>query len=97
MFAYCLNNPINLVDPSGMFSFDTFLSGVSLVGIGIIACAAAITVVSGGTCTPVLVAACITFAAGGMTVLNGTAEIGESITSYNYMRDGVYGGDVQYY
>ena len=97
MFAYCLNNPVNLVDPSGTFSIKTLLSGVSLVGIGVIACAAAITVASGGACTPVLIAACITFGAGGITVLNGTAEIGESITDYNYMRDGIYGGDTQYY
>lgn len=55
------------------------------------------TVVSGGACTPVLIAACVTFSAGGLTVLNGTAEIGESVTGYNYMRDSVYGGNTQYY
>jgi hypothetical protein len=32
-----------------------------------------------------------------MTVLNGTAEMVESVTDYNYMRDGVYGGNTELY
>lgn len=85
-------------DDSGNWpNWSKLFSGAGLLAVGIMACAAAATVVSGGACTPLLVAACVTFAAGGMTILNGTAEMVESVTNYNYMRDGVYGGDSRFY
>lgn len=98
MFAYCMNNPVNRCDATGNWpNWGKMASGASLLAIGLVACAAAATVVSGGACTPLLVAACVTFVAGGMTVLNGVAEITESVTDYNYMRDGVYGGNEEAY
>ncbi len=98
MFAYCMNNPVNRSDSTGNWpNWGKLASGASLLAIGLVACAAAVTVVSGGACAPLLVAACVTFVAGGMTVLNGVAEITESVTGYNYMRDGVLGGDEEAY
>ena len=46
---------------------------------------------------PLVIAASATFVAGGITVLNGTAEVIEGSTGYNYMRDGVYGGNKGFY
>ena len=97
MFAYCNNNPVTGYDPTGELDWGTFFNGAGLVGIGITACLAAATVVSAGACTPLLIAATVTFCAGGVTTLNGTAEVIESTTGYNFMRDGVYGGDSNYY
>ena len=97
MFAYCGNNPVMGYDPTGHFNWGKLFNGASLLAVGIVACAAAVTVVSGGACTPLLVAACATFVAGGMTVLNGAAEVVESFTDYNFMRDGVMGGNEELY
>jgi hypothetical protein len=84
-------------DPSGTFSFSTLFSGASLLAIGITACAVAATAITAGACLPLALAATATFAAGGMTVLNGSAEVIESVTGHNYMRDDVYGGDAAFY
>ena len=97
MFAYCGNNPVMGYDPTGHVDWGKFLSGVSLLSVGITACIVAATVVTAGACAPLLVAAGATFVAGGMTIANGVAEVIESTTNYNYMRDGVYKGDAQYY
>ena len=97
MFAYCNNNPVMGYDPSGTFSFGTLFSGVSLLSIGITACAVAAAAVTAGACLPLLLAATATFTAGGITVLNGASEVVESFTDYNVMRDGYYGGDRAYY
>ena len=35
MFAYCLNNPVNGTDPSGMFDWGGFLAGIVTVAAGI--------------------------------------------------------------
>ena len=84
-------------DPNGDWDLGSFFEGVSLLSIGIVACVTAATVVTGGACAPLLVAATATFVAGGMTVANGASEVLESVTGYNVMRDGVYGGDVAFY
>ena len=97
MFVYCGNNPVMGNDPTGNVDWGTFFSGAGLVSVGVTACVVAATIVSGGACVPLLVAAGATFVAGGMTIANGTAEVIESTTGYNYMRDGVHKGDAQYY
>jgi len=87
-----------MTDSAGNWpDWGKLFNGASLLAVGLMACAAAATVVSGGACAPLLVAACATFVAGGMTVLNGAAEMIESATDYNYMRDTVYGGNEAYY
>ena len=97
MLAYCGNNPVMGYDPTGTVDWGTFFSGASLLSVGITACVVAAAVVSGGACVPLLIAAGATFAAGGMTIANGAAEVIESTTNYNFMRDGVHKGDAQYY
>ena len=97
MFAYCGNNPVMGYDPTGEFDWKTFVNGASLLSVGVTACLVAATVVSGGACAPLLAVAVVTFAAGGVTAVNGASEIIESATGYNVVRDGLYGGDVQGY
>ena len=97
MFAYCRNNPVNRADPTGDIDWGTLFDGVGLLSVGITACVVAAAVVSGGACLPLLVVAGATFMAGGMTVANGAAEVVESITGNNVMRDTVYGGNTAYY
>ena len=84
-------------DPTGYSWWGDFWEGVSLLCTGLLACATAAAVVSMSVCTPVIVLAGITFSAGGVTTLNGVAEVIESTTGYNFMRDGLYRGDVQFY
>ena len=97
MFAYCGNNPVMGYDPTGAVDWGTFAEGAGLVSVGLTALVVATAVVSGGACVPLLIAAGATFAAGGMTLVNGVAEVVESTTGYNYMRDGVYKGDEGFY
>lgn len=84
-------------DPTGEIDWGQLISGAGLLSVGISACIVAATVVSGGACLPLLVLAGATFAAGGMTIANGAAEVIESTSGYNYMRDGVFQGDAKYY
>ena len=84
-------------DPTGAVDWGTFAEGAGLVSVGLTALVVATAVVSGGACVPLLIAAGATFAAGGMTLVNGVAEVVESTTGYNYMRDGVYKGDEGFY
>ena len=97
LFSYCGNNSVMGYDPQGEWDWGKFINGASLLAIGVIACAAAITVVSGGACAPLLVAATATFVAGGTTVINGASEIVESFTDYNPVRDSLYNGDTEFY
>ena len=97
MFAYCGNNPVMGYDPTGTVDWGTFMEGASLMGVGATAIVTAVVIVSGGACVPLLVAAGATFVAGGMTLANGAAEVMESTTGYNYMRDGVYNGNEGFY
>lgn len=97
MFAYCRNNPVMRCDPTGELDWGTLFEGASLLSIGLTACLAAATVITGGACAPLLAAAVVTFVAGGITVMNGAAEVIESTTDYNYMRDGLYRGNERLY
>ena len=97
MFAYCGNNPVMGYDPTGAVDWGTFAEGAGLVSVGLTALVVAAAVVSGGACVPLLIAAGATFAAGGITLANGVAEVVESTTGYNYMRDGMYKGDEGFY
>lgn len=97
MFAYCGNNPVMGYDPTGAVDWGTFAEGAGLMSVGVTAIIVAAAVASGGACVPLLIAAGATFAAGGMTLANGVAEVVESTTGYNYMRDGMYGGNAGFY
>lgn len=56
------------------------------------------TVLTCGAAAPIMVAvAAITASAGALTVVNGAAEVAESVTGYNVIRDGAFGGDTAAY
>lgn len=104
LYAYCSNNPVMNSDPMGTWNLKKFFSGANLIAIGVAAVAIAVTVATCGTAGPVMLAvAATTMVAGAATVVNGTAEVVESVTEteekqgYNFMRDGVYGGDAEAY
>ena len=59
MFAYCLNNPVNMIDESG--NWPKWLTAVVAVTVAVVAvvAVAAVVVASGGSAVPVLVGAAV--------------------------------------
>ena len=55
LFAYCTNNPVNRFDDNGNWSLPNWAKVV--IGVGVIAAAAAVTVATGGAAAGTLVAA----------------------------------------
>ena len=98
LFAYCANNPVMGYDPTGTWDWGVALSGAGLLATGLMALAAAATILTCGAAAPVMVAvATVTAAAGVLTTVNGAAEVVEAGTGYNVVRDGAFGGDTQAY
>lgn len=100
LFAYCMNNPVNMTDENGYWpNWNKMLSGAGLIAIGVIAVATAATVITGGAAAPALVAAIAwtTAVAGGACVAYGASEVVESVTGYNAIRDGLMGGNSELY
>ena len=92
LFAYCNNNPINCVDYSGhslewLGGAGKILTGISAVVTGILV------LTSGVAALPMLIVAGITVAAGVLTVVNGAAEIQQSVNGKNFVRDGMFEGN----
>ena len=74
------------------------VKGANWALIGIAAICVSISVLTCGTATPVMtVIAGTTFVAGTATTVNGAAEIGDAITGYNFIEDGVFQGDSEAY
>ena len=85
-------------DPAGEWNWGTFFNGAGLLATGVMAIAVAATVLTCGAAAPIMVAvAAITASAGALTVVNGAAEVAESVTGYNVIRDGAFGGDTAAY
>ena len=93
LFAYCGNNPVMGYDPEGTFNWNTFWKGASIALVGITAIAS---VVTAGCAAPALAAA-IAVVSGTTCIGFGAAEIVESVTDYNVIRDGLMGGNEQLY
>ena len=85
-------------DPTGEWDWVTFFNGAGLLATGVMAVAAAATVLTCGAAAPVMVAvAAVTASAGALTVVNGAAEVAESVTGYNVVRDGAFQGNAAAY
>ena len=98
LFAYCGNNPVMGYDPTGEWSWGKFFSGANLLAVGIGAIAIATTILTCGAAAPAMVAvAAVTVTAGALTAVNGVAEVIEAGTDYNFVRDGVMGGNEEAY
>lgn len=85
-------------DPYGEWNWGTFFSGTNLLMIGLSAVAIAATVATCGAASPLMMlVAGVTFVSGTITAVNGVAEIVEAGTDYNFVRDGMLGGDTAAY
>ena len=85
-------------DPEGTWSWSSFWRGVVnvLTGVGAIV-AGALVIASGVAGVGMLVVAGVTITAGALTTINGGADIGEAISGYNFVRDGIFGGNQSAY
>ena len=95
LYAYCGNDPVNRFDPSGFaWEWSNFWqsAGYLVTGIGAIV-AGALVIASGIASVPMLVIAGVTIAAGALTTVNGIAEVGDLAFDYNFMEDGLFGGN----
>lgn len=97
-FAYCENDPVLGYDPNGTWSWTKFWKGVGRIATGVGAIVAgAMVIASGVALVPMLIVATITITAGVLTTVNGTADIVEAATDYNFVRDTIFQGDDKNY
>ena len=99
LYAYCANNPVMYVDPSGhSWEWSTFgqALGYLVTGIGAIF-SGALVVASGVATLPMLLVAGITIGAGALTTVNGVAEVGDLAFGYNFIEDGLFRGNTAAY
>ncbi|MBR3864556.1 MAG: RHS repeat-associated core domain-containing protein [Clostridia bacterium] len=99
LYAYCANNPVMYVDPSGhSWEWSTFGQALGYLVTGIGAIVSGVLVVTSGVATlPMLLVAGITIGAGVLTAVNGVAEAGGLAFNYNFMEDGLFGGNTTAY
>lgn len=75
-----------------------WLVGIGRVATGILAVAMSIAVFTSGVAlAPMLIVAAITLVAGGLTVVNGIADIQQSISGNNFVRDLIFNGNQKNY
>ena len=87
-YSYCGSNPVNLIDPLGLFSWDKLFKGLSAVFVGVVAVAAVIA--TGGAATPlVAVGLAVTATAGTTSAIFGAYDIYESVTDKNPLKDAI--------
>ena len=93
LFAYCGNNPVMGYDPYGTFDFLGFAKGVGRIVTGIAAVAAGVAVCVAGAPVAMIAVAAVTITAGVLTAVNGAADIQQSVTGNNFVRDTVFNGN----
>lgn len=99
LYAYCGNDPVNRFDPSGhSWKWSNFWQAAGYLVTGISAIVAGALVIASGVATwPMLLVAGITIGAGALTTINGVAEVGDLAFDYNFMEDGLFGGNSSAY
>lgn len=93
LYSYCGNNPTSMIDPTG----HSWLSGLSWLSVGLVAIAVGVTILTAGAAAPLAALAITAVAAGTLTAVNGVAEIGDEVTGYNFVKDGVFSGNQNSY
>ena len=93
LFAYCGNNPVMGYDPEGTINWGKFAKGVGRIIAGTTAAVAGALVMVAGAPVVMIVVAAITITAGVLTTVNGAADIQQSITGDNIVRDTVFNGN----
>ena len=74
------------------------LNGVKWTAVGLTAICVGVSVMTCGVATPLMMfIAGTTAVAGTATTVNGISEIGDAITGYNFMEDGVFQGNSEAY
>ena len=90
-YAYCGNDPVNYVDPSGhSWEWNTFWIGLGMLVTAICAIALSLTTFGAGIPLAMSVIAGVTLGAGVLTGVNGVATMIEAGTQYNFVRDGLF-------
>lgn len=90
MYAYCANNQVMYLDPSGYFSIENFIEGALMVVTAVAAISISIATFGAATTLILLVIAGVTLSAGVLTGINGISSLVEAFTNYNFMRDGLF-------
>ena len=99
LYAYCINDPVNLYDPTGhSWDWNSFWRGLGYLFTGIGAIISGALVIACGVATlPMLLVAGITIAAGSLTTINGVSEVVDAGTGYNFIEDGLFAGNSSAY
>ena len=96
LYQYCFNNPINMQDEDG--GWPKWVTGINWLATGVTAVCIGISVLTCGVASPVIMAvATTTVVAGIATAVNGAAEIQESVTSKNFVKDKIFKGNEKAY
>ena len=96
LYQYCFNNPVNMEDEEG--GWPKWVTGINWLATGVTAVCIGISVLTCGVASPVMMAvATTTVVAGTATAVNGAAEIQESVTSKNFVKDKIFKGNEKAY
>ena len=96
LYQYCFNNPVNMEDEDG--GWPKWVTGINWLATGVTAVCIGISVLTCGVASPVMMAvAATTVVAGTATAVNGAAEIQESVTSKNFVKDKIFKGNEKAY
>ena len=96
LYQYCFNNPVNMEDEDG--GWPKWVTGINWLATGVTAVCIGVSVLTCGVASPVMMAvAATTVVAGTATAVNGAAEIQESVTSKNFVKDKIFKGNEKAY
>ena len=94
LYSYCSNNPGLYFDPTGHAQdFANFIKGAFRIVAGVLAITLGVTALMAGGLPSIMLLSVLALALGSLSTVNGAADIGESFTGSNFIRDGIMGGN----